>query len=182
MLPPNNIQEVKSPKPLCKIKKAHLSNWITSNGAWKPNYIHTEQFGIKTRMNKQNMLILEKYSKLWNTLIIMLQNMSTTCYFNNTTTLPCVMIKSFYLQIIHNSPRRFKVARKWIHQFLNPKMNRTFKMTTTISKQCSYFSSIFMFDENLSCTYMCFIHVFKHMTSMCKMYKVIKNKFSITKS
>jgi hypothetical protein len=26
-------------------------------------------------MNKQNMLILEKYAKLWNTLIIMLQNM-----------------------------------------------------------------------------------------------------------
>jgi hypothetical protein len=26
-------------------------------------------------MNEQNMLILEKYSKLWNTLIIMLQNM-----------------------------------------------------------------------------------------------------------
>jgi hypothetical protein len=26
-------------------------------------------------MNKQNMLILEKYPKLWDTLIVMLQNM-----------------------------------------------------------------------------------------------------------
>jgi hypothetical protein len=63
------------PSPYEKLGRASLWDWFTPHNDLKPNYIHAQQLGTAIKKTKYNMLVLEEYPMLQNTLVTMLQKM-----------------------------------------------------------------------------------------------------------